>query len=173
MPSLESVLGQIPAQPWGLLPLPSLQEGLDPSTGLLGGREGESAYGEGRALASVPGPGGPWICLDGGSPQAEAGAPRSPPGPATAPARRPACDSAPSALIWPYARHGRPWPFLRSFKFVCWLFVFVQSGNFFETKAASEPWRGVQACGVQVWVKTTNYGFTVGSGLRGVIPSLP
>ena len=36
MPGLESVLGQIPAQPWGLLPLLSLQEGLDPSTGLLG-----------------------------------------------------------------------------------------------------------------------------------------
>lgn len=82
MPSLESVPGQIPAQPWGLLPLPSLQEGLDLSTGLLGGPEGESAYGEGRALASVPGPGGPWIRLDGGRPQAEAGAPCSPPGPA-------------------------------------------------------------------------------------------
>lgn len=35
-----------------------------------------------QALASVPGPGGPWTRPDGGHPQAEAGAPRSPPGPA-------------------------------------------------------------------------------------------
>lgn len=52
VPGLTSVLGQIPAQRWGLLPLPSLQEGLDPSTGLLGGREGELAYGEGRPPGS-------------------------------------------------------------------------------------------------------------------------
>lgn len=53
--------GQIPAQPWGLLPLLSLTGGPDPSMWLLGGREVELAYGEGRALVSVPGPGGPWI----------------------------------------------------------------------------------------------------------------
>lgn len=76
-------------------------------------------------------------------------------------------------LIWSCTPHSCPWPFLCSFKFVCWLFAFVQSGNIFETKATSEPWRGVQVCGVQVWVKTTSYGFTVGSGLRGEIPSLP
>lgn len=82
MPGLESVLGQIPAQCWGLLPLPSLQEGLDPSTGLLGGREGESAYGRPPGSGFCARPGRPWTRPDGGHPQAEAGTPRSPPGPA-------------------------------------------------------------------------------------------
>ena len=70
MPGLESVLGQIPAQRWGLLPLPSLQEGLDPSTGLLGGREGEWAYGEGRPPGSgfCARPGAPWTRPDRGPP---------------------------------------------------------------------------------------------------------
>lgn len=95
------------------------------------------------------------------------------PGLPPAPTQHPECSSGPSASDLVLHPHGCPWPSLCSFKFVCWLFAFVQSGNVFETKATSEPWRDVQVCGVQVWVKTTSYGFTVGSGLRGVIPSLP
>ena len=89
--------GSDPSSALGAAPSPVAAGGPGPLHRAAGGREGESAYGKGWALASVPGPGGPWIRLDGGHPQAEAGAPRSPPGPAPAPTWHSACDSGPSA----------------------------------------------------------------------------
>lgn len=64
VPSLESVPGQIPAQPWGLLP-PCRYRRPGPLHRAAGGVGRVELAEEGRALA-VPGPGGPWIHLDGG-----------------------------------------------------------------------------------------------------------